>query len=140
VVSSESRRTDRPLVLVADDEVEVAALVAISLHRAGFQVMTAANGGEALEHALAERPAACVFDIMMPNVNGYEVVRRLRQSDEVRTMPIVLLSARAGALDRDYGLRIGADAYVLKPFPPRELAHTVRTLIETRSAGAAALV
>jgi DNA-binding response OmpR family regulator len=122
---------EKPLVLVADDDVEVAGLVAISLRRAGFDVVTAANGEEAIEQALEHRPAAAVLDIMMPNMNGYEVVRRLKDESVTAHMPIVLLSARAGALDRDYGLRIGADAYIRKPFPPRELGETVRALIES---------
>jgi CheY-like chemotaxis protein len=120
----------KPLVLVADDDVEVASLVAISLRRAGLEVITAANGEEALERAFEHTPAAAVLDIMMPNMNGYEVVRRLKEEPATADMPLVLLSARAGALDRDYGLRIGADAYIQKPFPPRELGETVWALIE----------
>jgi DNA-binding response OmpR family regulator len=119
----------KPLVLVADDDAEVAGLVAISLRRAGFDVVTAANGEEAIEHALEHGPDACVLDIMMPNMNGYEVVHRLKEERATANMPVVLLSARAGALDRDYGLRIGADAYIRKPFPPKELGETVWALI-----------
>jgi CheY-like chemotaxis protein len=119
----------KPLVLVADDEVDVASLVAVSLQRAGFAVVTAANGEEALETALERLPAACVLDIMMPNMNGYEVVRRLKDEPTTADIPLVLLSARAGALDRDYGLRIGAAAYIRKPFPPRELGETVWRLL-----------
>jgi two-component system alkaline phosphatase synthesis response regulator PhoP len=122
---------DRPLILVADDDAEVAGLVAISLRRAGFNVVTAANGEQAIEQALEHRPAACVLDIMMPNMNGYEVVRRLKEERETARMPIVLLSARAGALDRDFGLRIGADAYIRKPFPPKELGETVWALLQS---------
>ena len=120
----------KPLVLVADDDAEVAGLVAISLHRAGFNVVTAANGEEALERAIEHEPDACVLDIMMPNMNGYEVVHRLKEERVTANIPVVLLSARAGALDRDFGLRIGADAYIRKPFPPKELGETVRALIE----------
>jgi len=124
---------DRPLVLVADDEAEIAALVGISLRRAGFKVTTAANGEEALERALETRPAAVVLDIMMPNMNGYEVLRRLKEEPATADAPVVLLSARAGALDRDYGLRIGAAAYIKKPFPPKELGETIWALLEGRS-------
>jgi DNA-binding response OmpR family regulator len=125
----------RPLILVADDDAEVAGLVAISLHRAGFNVVTAANGEQALEQAEEHKPAACVLDIMMPNMNGYEVVRRLKEDSGMAGMPIVLLSARAGALDRDYGLRIGADAYIRKPFPPRELGETLWALLKAAGEG-----
>ena len=123
----------KPLVLVADDDAEVAGLVAISMRRAGFNVVTAANGEQAIEEALEHAPDACILDIMMPNMNGYEVVRRLKEEPATAEIPIILLSARAGALDRDFGLRIGADAYVQKPFPPKELGETVWSLI--RAAG-----
>jgi DNA-binding response OmpR family regulator len=126
---------DKPLVLVADDDVEVAGLVAISLRRAGFDVMTAANGEQALELALQHEPAAIVLDIMMPNMNGYEVVRRLKDEPSTAHTPVVLLSARAGKLDHDYGLRIGADAYIRKPFPPKELGETVWALLKAASEG-----
>jgi two-component system phosphate regulon response regulator PhoB len=122
---------NKPLVLVADDDAEVAGLVAISMRRAGFNVVTAWNGERAIEQALEHAPDACILDIMMPNINGYEVVRRLKDDPTTRHIPIVLLSARAGALDRDFGLRIGADAYIRKPFPPKELGETVWTLIRS---------
>jgi two-component system alkaline phosphatase synthesis response regulator PhoP len=121
----------KPLVLVADDDVDVASLVAVSLRRAGFDVVTAGNGSDALEIALEREPDACVLDIMMPNLNGYEVVRRLKEEPATSDAPIVLLSARAGALDRDYGLRVGADAYIRKPFPPRQLSETLQALLDS---------
>lgn len=117
-------------MLVADDDAEIAVLVAISLERAGFDVVTAGSGSTALAQVDECRPAACVLDIMMPDLNGYEVVRRLKNDPATAQTPIVLLSARAGALDRDYGLRVGADAYIRKPFPPKELGETVRMLID----------
>ncbi len=119
----------KPVVLVADDDIDVASLVAVSLRRTGFEVVTAGNGSDALEIALRHPPDACVLDIMMPNVNGYEVVRRLKEEKETSEIPIILLSARAGALDRDYGLRIGADAYIRKPFPPKQLGETLWLLL-----------
>ena len=121
----------KPVVLVADDDLDVASLVAVSLRRAGFDVVTAGNGSAALEIALVTPPDAFVLDIMMPNLNGYEVVRRLKDEKVTNDLPIVLLSARAGALDRDYGLRIGADAYIRKPFPPKQLAETLWALLES---------
>jgi DNA-binding response OmpR family regulator len=126
-------RDRKPVVLVADDDIDVASLVAVSLRRAGFDVVTAGNGSDALEIALQTPPDACVLDIMMPNLNGYEVVHRLKDEGETQSIPIVLLSARAGALDRDYGLRIGADAYIRKPFPPKQLAETLWALIESEA-------
>ena len=116
---------------MADDDADVASMVRAALQRGGFSVMTAANGSDALEQALERPPSAFVLDIMMPNLNGYELVRRLKDERATRDLPIVLLSARAGALDRDYGLRIGADVYIRKPFPPKQLVETLWRLLET---------
>jgi DNA-binding response OmpR family regulator len=121
---------DAPLVLVADDEREVAGLVAVILSRAGVRATTAVNGTEALEVIAERSPDAAVLDIMMPDMNGYEVVQRVRSDPTTSSMPLILLSARAGKIDRDYGLRIGADAYFRKPFDPQALVETLRTLIE----------
>ncbi len=121
----------KPRVLVADDDVDVASLVKAALQGGGFDVMTVANGSDALEQALEQPPSAFVLDIMMPNLNGYELVRRLKEENATQHVPIVLLSARTGALDRDYGLRIGADVYIEKPFPPRKLVETLWRLLDT---------
>jgi DNA-binding response OmpR family regulator len=118
-----------PLVLVADDEREVASLVAVVLNRAGLRAAIACNGEEALEIIGERKPDAAVLDIMMPNLNGYEVVQAIRDHPATRRMPVILLSARAGGIDRDYGLRIGADAYLLKPFNPKELVAQLRVLL-----------
>ncbi|MEA2427228.1 MAG: hypothetical protein QOF37_856 [Thermoleophilaceae bacterium] len=118
------------MVLVADDDAVVASLVRAVLGRGGFDVVTAANGSDALEMALERHPAACVLDIMMPDLNGYEVVRRMKDDPATAGIPIVLLSSRAGALDREFGLRIGADAYINKPVPPNELRDTLWRLLE----------
>lgn len=123
-------RIETPLVLVADDEREVASLVAVVLNRAGLRATLASNGEEAIEAIEERKPDAAVLDIMMPNLNGYEVVQHIRSQARTRRMPVVLLSARAGGIDRDYGLRIGADAYLLKPFNPKELVSQVKLLID----------
>ena len=124
-----SATEEKPLVVVADDEREVASLVAVVLRRAGMRAAVACNGEEALEVIAEREPDAAVLDIMMPNVNGYEVVRAIRDEPLTQRMPIVLLSARAGGIDRDYGLRIGADAYLLKPFQPKALVAKVSELL-----------
>src|SRR5436305_1725636 len=127
---------DKPLVLVADDDREVASLVAVVLSRAGMRAVIATNGEEAFETIEERTPDAAVLDIMMPNLNGYEVVRRVRTGPLTARMPIVLLSARAGAIDRDFGLRLGADAYLRKPFAPKDLVATVTRLVDSGRAAA----
>ena len=119
----------RPLVMVADDDTEIAILVEILLQREGYDVVTAMNGGEALELIERKRPDVVVLDIMMPNLNGYEVVQRLRENKDTRFLPVILLSARAGALDRKYGIRMGADDYILKPFKAEDLLARIASVL-----------
>jgi DNA-binding response OmpR family regulator len=136
-MSNFANTSDKPYVLVADDEREVASLVAVSLSRAGMRAVIATNGEEAIETIEEHTPDAAVLDIMMPNLNGYEVVRRVRSEPKTVRMPIILLSARAGGIDRDFGLRLGADAYVRKPFLPKDLVATVARFVNS---GRAAVV
>ncbi len=119
----------RPLVMVADDDTEIAVLVELLLQREGYDVVTAMNGSEALELIERKRPDAVVLDIMMPNLNGYEVVQRMRQDHATRFLPVILLSARAGALDRKYGIRMGADDYILKPFKAEHLLESIASVL-----------
>jgi DNA-binding response OmpR family regulator len=121
--------------MVADDDTEIAVLVEILLKREGYDVVIAMNGGEALELIQQKRPDLVVLDIMMPNLNGYEVVQRLREKKATRFLPVILLSARAGALDRKYGLRMGADDYVLKPFQAEDLLERIRAVLPQQAAG-----
>jgi DNA-binding response OmpR family regulator len=128
----------RPLVLIADDDTEIAVLVETVLQREGYDAVTAMNGGEALALIAQKRPDVVVLDIMMPNLNGYEVLQRLRGDSATRFLPVILLSARAGALDRKYGLRMGADDYVLKPFKAEELVERIRSVLPEPAADAPA--
>lgn len=87
--------TDMPLVLVADDDADIRELVRYRLERSGYEVATAVDGEQAERLALERLPALCVFDVMMPKLDGYELTRRLRARGETRAMPIILLTARA---------------------------------------------
>lgn len=120
---------ERPLVVVADDDTEIACLVELVLEREGFGVVKAMHGNEALDLIRTYRPDAVVLDIMMPGVNGYQVLEKLRGEDATRTLPVILLSARAGALDRKYGMRLGADDYILKPFKAEDLLVRLRAVL-----------
>jgi CheY-like chemotaxis protein len=106
----------RPLILIADPDVEYAALIARQLEWAGYGVLTTGDGAEAIELIEDKRPDALVIEAKLPNVTGYELVRELREQPHNRLMPVVMVSARAGKLDRDFAFMVGADEYVRKPF------------------------
>jgi DNA-binding response OmpR family regulator len=122
----------RKLVLVADDDDDVRELVAFRLDRAGFDVIGAADGEEAVSIALERRPDVCVIDVMMPKLDGYEVTERLRATPELASTAIVLLTASVQAAAVDRGLAAGADEYIKKPFSPGELLERVASALERR--------
>jgi two-component system, OmpR family, response regulator ResD len=118
----------RATVLVVDDEPTIGEVVSRYLQRAGYDTRLAGSGEEALEQAAIHSPDLVVLDLMLPGVDGLEVMRRLRQRDRGRTA-IILLTARGEESDRIVGLRLGADDYVVKPFSPAELVARVDALI-----------
>ena len=118
----------RPVVLVAEDDEDILLLVATRLKRDGFDVVTARNGVEALALARERRPVVAVLDIGMPPPDGIEVVRQIRADTELRTMQLVLLTAKAQEADVRRGFDAGADAYVRKPFSPADLSARVKEL------------
>ena len=120
---------ERPLVLVADDDEDILALVSLQLERAEMDVIRASSGDEALQLALEHVPDLAVLDVMMPGLNGYQVVERLRDDETTHPMPLILLTARAGGADAKYGYQVGADDYVKKPFSPQELRERVEMLL-----------
>lgn len=113
-------------VLIVDDEPMVREVVATYLVREGFEVSEAADGVEALDRLNAESFDLIVLDVMLPEIDGFSVLTRIRRTSDV---PVVLLTARADEPDRLLGLELGADDYVVKPFSPRELAARVRTIL-----------
>jgi DNA-binding response OmpR family regulator len=124
--------TDReaPLVLVADDEEDIRSLVAFRLKRAGYEVITAADGEEALLLATTRLPDLVVLDMMMPKATGLEVTRSMREHDATKDIPVILLTARAQEGDVTRGFEAGADDYVKKPFSPQDLQARVQALLE----------
>ena len=119
-------------VLVADDDENLLAIVSYRLERSGYVVIAANDGEEAVRLALAERPDLAVLDVMMPKLDGYEVTRRLRQHEQTRRMPVILLTARAQEADVARGFEAGADDYVRKPFSPQELRARVQAILGRR--------
>ena len=122
----------KPLVLVADDDPDILALVTFRLERAGYDVVAANDGEQALQLALAQPPDLAVLDVMMPKLDGYEVTTRLRQNERTRRMPIILLTARVQEADIARGFEVGADDYVKKPFSPQELGARVQAILGRR--------
>jgi len=120
-------------VLVVDDEDSITDLVATALRYVGFEVAVAANGRQALERAATFRPELVVLDVMLPDLDGFEIVRRLR-ADGVR-VPIVFLTARDATEDKVAGLTIGGDDYVTKPFSLEELVARVRAVLRRTGGG-----
>jgi DNA-binding response OmpR family regulator len=113
-------------VLVVEDEASIASFVALYLRNAGYEVRTAATGAEALSHSAAGDISLIILDLMLPDIDGIDVCRRIRQRSEV---PILMLTARDEDVDKIIGLEVGADDYLTKPFNPRELVARVKSIL-----------
>ncbi len=120
-------------ILLVDDDPHIRDMVGFALRRENFVVSEAENGVEALERAASERPDLIVLDIMMPEMDGTEVCRRLRRDTKV---PIIFLSSRDEEIDRVLGLELGGDDYIGKPFSPRELVARVKAVLRRVEAAA----
>src|SRR3954452_713700 len=123
-------------ILIIDDDERLAAMVVDYLGDAGFRVTAAATAFEGQQRLKREQFDALVLDLMLPDADGLEVCRRIRQTSDV---PILMLTARGDAMDRVVGLEIGADDYLPKPFEPRELLARLRAILRRKSSAAAAL-
>ena len=125
----DARLSPMQKVLVVDDDPHIRDVVCFALRRAGYQPLPADNGLAALELAAREAPALVVLDILMPELDGTEVCKRLRQGGDV---PIIFLTSKDEEMDRILGLELGADDYVVKPFSPRELVARVKTVLRRK--------
>ena len=121
-----------PKILVVDDEADTVELITFNLKGAGFEVVSALDGAQALKLARLHVPDLVLLDVMLPEVDGLEVCKLLRRDPATAATPIIMLTAKAGEIDRVLGLELGADDYVTKPFSPRELVLRVKKLIERR--------
>ena len=119
-------------ILVVDDEISIQELVKLYLEKEGFRVESAGSGKEALERIDAVKPSLVVLDIMLPDMNGLDVCRELRQRADV---PVLMLTARKDDIDKILGLEMGADDYLTKPFNPRELVARIRAVLRRTSSG-----
>lgn len=116
-------------ILVVDDEAHIVELAALYLEQEGFRVESAGDGAAALEMISRQPPALVVLDLMLPEVDGWEVCRRVRASHAAPDLPIVMLTARDEDVDKIVGLELGADDYMTKPFNPRELVARVKAIL-----------
>jgi len=119
--------TDVTKILVVDDEVSIAKLLQFNLEKAGYEVVTAFDGKQALEVARAEQPDFIILDLMLPKMDGMDVCKTLRQ--ERNNTPILILTAKDDELDKILGLELGADDYLTKPFSPREVLARVKAIL-----------
>lgn len=121
-------------VLVAEDELDIRNLIVFSLEYAGYTVVQAVDGEEAIQKAITEQPDLILLDVRMPRLNGYEACQQLKAQESTHHIPIVFLSARGQEIEIKQGLELGAVEYILKPFAPDELQQRVASLLaRTRS-------
>jgi len=118
--------TPEPLVLAVDDEAGILRLMKLELTGQGFRVITASNGEDALKLVEEQRPDAVLLDVIMPEMTGIEVMRRIR---EQMNIPIIMVTAKDGDQDKVRGLELGADDYIVKPFSPEEMGARIRAVL-----------
>lgn len=117
-------------VLVVDDSADVRLVCRVNLEYHGFEVFDAENGDEALELARRERPDLVLLDVMLPDVDGWQILSTLKSHSETASIPVVMLTARTREADQIRGWRSGASDYIIKPFNPEALIPTVRAALE----------
>src|SRR5438309_1843419 len=116
-------------ILVVEDEQDVAELLRYNLAREGYEVVVASTGADALKSVREAHPAVILLDIMVPQLNGWEVCRRLKQEPETSRIPVIMVTGRVEEGDKVLGFELGADDYVTKPFSPRELIARIRAVV-----------
>ncbi len=120
-----------PRILVTDDEPNIVRLIQVNLERQGFQVETASNGAQALEKIRANRPDLLVSDVMMPEMDGFELLSNIRRDPALENLPVIMLTAKAQDRDVLEGYTRGADMYLTKPFNPIELVTFAKRLLQS---------
>ena len=123
-----------PQILIADDDAFIRRPLQWMLEQEGFETVTAADGDACMDQLHAQRPDLVILDVMMPGQDGFEICRRMQNDAQLRTVPVILLSARGREHDRDRGLALGATEYLTKPYSPTDLLGRVRALLEPANA------
>jgi DNA-binding response OmpR family regulator len=119
----------RPLVFVVEDDQDIARLISHNLQAAGFDVQSFVSAVSVISEALRETPALFLLDVMLPGTDGFDLCRRIRETQVLATTPIIFLTAKTAEADRVKGLELGGDDYITKPFSPRELVARVRSVL-----------
>jgi len=119
----------KPQIMIVEDEAHIATMLRYNLEKTGFAVIETTNGEDALTLLAERKPDAVLLDWGLPLISGFEVCRRIRCSPELKSLPVIMLTARGEEEDRVRGLDVGADDYVTKPFSPRELVARVRAVL-----------
>ncbi len=122
-------------ILVVDDSPMLREMISGLLHKSGLSIAVAKDGSEAKEKIVSDPPDLVVLDVVMPNMNGYELCRWVKSNEATKQVLVVLCSSKGEEFDRYWGIKQGADAYVIKPFKPGELVETVRQLLAGSLAG-----
>ncbi len=120
-------------ILVVDDEEAISELIMVNLVRAGFMVTTAGDGEEAWEQIQASKPDFIVTDVNMPRLDGFGLIKRIKTTPATKTIPVVMLTARAADADVFKGWQFGADEYLTKPFNPEQLVFIVNKIIKAKA-------
>ncbi|MGD1979225.1 MAG: response regulator transcription factor [Akkermansiaceae bacterium] len=117
-------------ILIVEDEIDIANLVAFNLERAGFKVTIAGDGRDGLEQAVRDQPSLVILDLMLPGMDGYQVIKEMQRDSRSHAIPVLMLTAKSQVDDRIKGLELGADDYLTKPFSPKELILRVQAIIK----------
>jgi len=113
-------------ILVVDDETELLKAISIRLKTCGYEVITACDGQEGLEKAKSVSPDLIVLDVLMPKMDGYEVCRMLKFDEKYKSIPVIMLTAKAQDIDKAMGKKVGADDYIIKPFETQDLIDKIK--------------
>ncbi len=124
-----------PRILAVDDEPNIVRLIQVNLERHGYQVETANNGAQALAKIKANRPDLLVSDVMMPEMDGFELLANVRRDPALMDLPVIMLTAKAQDKDVLEGYKTGADMYLTKPFNPQELLSFVKRILSSNDGG-----
>ncbi len=116
-------------ILVVDDEINITQILEFSIGAEGYEVITAANGEEAIDKARREQPNLIILDVMMPRIDGYEACRILKSNPLTKNIPVVLLTAKGREIDKRLGYEVGATDYIIKPFSPNKLIERIHELL-----------
>ncbi|OGO07848.1 MAG: hypothetical protein A2Y92_05090 [Chloroflexi bacterium RBG_13_57_8] len=125
-------------ILVIEDDPGISRLVDYSLRHEGYEVIAAGNGLEGIRKARQEAPDLVILDVMLPGMDGFEICHRLRSEPDTAQLPIIMFSAKAQEIDKNTGLKVGADDYLPKPAAPAEIVNRVARLLEKKESGRAA--